>query len=86
MLKATLVIPALNEAQNLTATLKRMQQMRKRGQQVILVDGGSSDKTVEIARSFGVRTMPSPPGRTKQMNSGAAAATGEVLHIFEGHR
>ncbi len=46
---------------------------------MIVVDGGSSDETVEIARSFGARVISSPRGRANQMNAGATIATGEIL-------
>lgn len=54
--------------------------MRLPGQtEVIVVDGGSSDGTVEIARERGVRVITSEPGRGPQMHKGALAALGDVL-------
>lgn len=47
--------------------------------EVIVVDGGSQDRTVELAASCGTQVLFSPPGRAQQMNTGAAAATGDVL-------
>jgi rSAM/selenodomain-associated transferase 2 len=46
---------------------------------VIVVDGGSRDKTVEIARSLGARVLTTSPSKATQMNAGAAEACGDVL-------
>lgn len=48
--------------------------------EIIIVDGGSQDKTVELARELGVKVIVSPQvGRANQMNLGAAAAMGDIL-------
>ena len=48
--------------------------------EVVVVDGGSADRTVELARlATGVRVLSAPRGRAGQMNAGADAATGDVL-------
>jgi rSAM/selenodomain-associated transferase 2 len=52
---------------------------QERGCEVLLVDGGSQDDSVAIARSAGLSVLISEPGRARQMNVGAQAATGEVL-------
>ncbi len=44
-----------------------------------MVDGGSTDGTVDLARPFADRVIAAPRGRAVQLNAGAAAATGEVL-------
>ena len=46
---------------------------------MIVVDGGSSDQTLSVARQAGCRTIAGPRGRSRQMNRGAAAARGELL-------
>ena len=46
--------------------------------ELIVVDGGSIDNTVEIASRY-ARVIKSPKGRAKQMNSGAKAAKGDIL-------
>ncbi|MEO8104273.1 MAG: TIGR04283 family arsenosugar biosynthesis glycosyltransferase [Betaproteobacteria bacterium] len=75
----SIIIPALNEAANIVATLAPLQHMRGQGTEVILVDGGSSDATRALAGPWVDVVIDSKPGRATQMNAGAAAATGEAL-------
>lgn len=65
----TVVIPALNAAGTLAATLATV-----RGQTVIVVDGGSGDRTIAIAREHGAKTIEAPRGRGAQLAAGVAAA------------
>ena len=75
----SVVIPALNEAACLAATLYPLQAMRRRGHEVIVVDGGSHDATVRRAERLADRVIESPRGRARQMNAGARVARGELL-------
>ena len=75
----SIIIPALNEADHIVAALAPLQPMRERGAEVILVDGGSRDATVALASSQVDRIIIGEPGRARQMNAGAAAASGDVL-------
>ena len=79
MQRLSIIIPALNEADNIQPTLDRLQPLRSRGHEVILVDGGSSDDTVNLARPQVDRILSSEPGRARQMNVGASQAKGEIL-------
>jgi len=72
----SVVIPALNEAVNIETTIKRAMH---EDAEIIIVDGGSIDNTVEIASSSGVRVIAGQQGRALQQNLGAKAATGRVL-------
>lgn len=67
----------MNEARNLTATLATIQ--NKLNIEVIVVDGGSSDDTVQVAHSYGVKVLFAPLGRACQMNIGAKSASGDIL-------
>ncbi len=78
-MKLSIIIPALNEAEGITASLRALQPLRARGHEVILADGGSVDDTVNAARGLVDRVLVSTPGRAAQMNLGANAATGNVL-------
>lgn len=78
-MKLSIIIPALNEASQLRDTLEQLRALQVRGHEVIVVDGGSSDRTVMIAREFTDRVVDGARGRARQMNAGAAVATGDVL-------
>jgi len=77
--RLSIIVPALNEAHGITATLAELQSLRGRGHEVIVVDGGSVDGTAEVAASLADRVVVAPRGRARQMNAGAAAASGEAL-------
>ncbi|HZP35902.1 MAG TPA: TIGR04283 family arsenosugar biosynthesis glycosyltransferase [Methylomirabilota bacterium] len=75
----TVVIPALDEAANLARLLPDLERACP-GAEVLVVDGGSRDGTAKVvAGRPGVRLVPSARGRARQMNAGAAAASGDVL-------
>ena len=73
----SVVIPALNEAHYVARTLDAAR--RGGPHEIIVVDGGSTDGTREIARAHDAVVLSAPPGRATQMNRGAAIATGEWL-------
>jgi rSAM/selenodomain-associated transferase 2 len=75
----SIIIPVLNEAETLPALLADLQPLRKRGVEIIVVDGGSSDATAGLARDGADRVLESAAGRARQMNAGAAVANGTVL-------
>ncbi len=74
----SVVIPVLDEADGIEATLARLQPLRGAAE-LIVVDGGSVDATRRIATPLADRLIESPRGRALQMNAGARAARGEVL-------
>jgi rSAM/selenodomain-associated transferase 2 len=75
----SIVIPCLNEAGGIVAALEPLQPLRRRGAEVIVVDGGSTDASAALAAPLADRVVAAPRGRASQMNAGAAAATGAVL-------
>lgn len=75
----SIIIPVLNEAGNIPALLDSLQPLRQRGVEVVVVDGGSTDDTVALARNRADQVITSSPGRARQMNAAAAAARGEIL-------
>lgn len=77
--KISIIIPALNEASLIGETLTPLQPLRSAGHEVILSDGGSSDRTTAIANPLVDKIISSPPGRAVQMNRGADQATGDIL-------
>ena len=75
--RISVIIPILNEAKILEKTLSRLQSELGH-HELIVVDGGSTDSSVRIAEEFG-KVVPSERGRAKQLNTGAAAAIGDIL-------
>jgi rSAM/selenodomain-associated transferase 2/rSAM/selenodomain-associated transferase 1 len=73
----SVVIPTLNEASRLPATLRPL--VNRDDLEVIVADGGSTDATVAIARDHGARVIATRAGRARQMNAGAAVALGDRL-------
>jgi rSAM/selenodomain-associated transferase 2/rSAM/selenodomain-associated transferase 1 len=88
----SVIIPVLNEANIIRSVLQNVwqsawQNRQDLGQQkdfgseieVIVVDGGSHDETVELAKAAGATVISCATGRACQMNAGAAIAKGEIL-------
>jgi rSAM/selenodomain-associated transferase 2 len=79
-MRISIIIPVLNEESALPATLHNLQPQLTDTDEVIVVDGGSSDSTTSIAKEYSqVRLLECEPGRGQQMNAGAVAASGEWL-------
>ncbi len=85
----SIIIPVLNDAEALDSALSSTQDCT--GVERIVVDGGSSDESAKVAQARGVKCLLSPPGRARQMNSGAEVAEGTFLvflhadtHLPEG--
>jgi rSAM/selenodomain-associated transferase 2 len=77
--RLSIVIPALDEAENLARLLPDLA-LRAPGAEVIVVDGGSvDDSRAVVARTPSVRWLAAPRGRARQMNAGARAARGDAL-------
>lgn len=74
----SIIVPTLNEEAEIAATLGHLQNLAG-NKQMIVVDGGSSDRTVALAQSRGVIVLCGPRGRGPQMHRGALHATGDVL-------
>jgi rSAM/selenodomain-associated transferase 2/rSAM/selenodomain-associated transferase 1 len=76
----SIIIPTLNEAGSIQPVLKSLQNTGvETGVEIIVVDGGSQDQTVELAAAMGVRVLQTAAGRAIQMNAGAQVAQGESL-------
>ncbi|ROT99268.1 glycosyltransferase [Marinobacter sp. R17] len=78
-LHVSFVLPVLNEAEGIVVALNELQGWRDQGHEVIVVDGGSSDATRDLAEPLCDQLVSAPRGRANQMNTGAALAGGEVL-------
>jgi rSAM/selenodomain-associated transferase 2 len=74
-----IVVPVLDEAASLAARLQALDVFRRRGARVVVVDGGSQDDTLAVAREHADLALLAPRGRASQMNAGAAACPADVL-------
>ncbi|HUZ06395.1 MAG TPA: TIGR04283 family arsenosugar biosynthesis glycosyltransferase [Candidatus Paceibacterota bacterium] len=75
--RVSVIVPVLNEAGQITKTIATA--CAGNPHEIIVVDGGSTDDTVNRARESGATVINSASGRARQMNAGAARATGNVL-------
>jgi rSAM/selenodomain-associated transferase 2 len=79
MSKLSIIMPVLDEVEGIAAALDALAYLRARGTEVIVVDGGSRDTTVQQARPRADRVILASRGRAPQMNAGAEQASGDVL-------
>ena len=75
----SVIVPVLNEESVIVSALESLQGMRANGVQVILVDGGSHDATVNLAQPLVDHLINGVRGRASQMNAGAKIASGDVF-------
>jgi rSAM/selenodomain-associated transferase 2 len=79
MSKLSIIMPVLDEGEGIAAALDALAAQRARGSEVIVVDGGSRDTTVQQARPRADRVILASRGRAAQMNAGAKQASSDVL-------
>lgn len=77
----SIVIPTLNEAAELPETLRRVRAIPQ-VREIIVVDGGSSDETRDVAAGFGCAVFTAPAGRGGQLRLGASRAQGEIVLLL----
>lgn len=83
VLSISIIVPVLDEAELITRFLLHLRE-RAPGAELIVVDGGSTDATLQAAEKLCDQLVVSEPGRARQLNAGAMAARGEVfwfLHV-----
>ncbi len=83
-MQISVVIPALNEGSNLEHLIPRLQQvvltLAPERSEIIIVDGGSTDDTVEVVKSLGARVIPQDePGYGGALKAGFQSARGEYI-------
>ena len=78
-MRLSIIVPTLDEAEGIAAALEPLQALRAAGHEVILADGGSADTTPALAAPLADQAIQAPRGRARQMNAGAAAASGNAL-------
>lgn len=75
----SVIVPVWMEAAGVADALRALQPIRTKGHEVVVVDAGSSDRSVELARPLCDRIVVAEQGRGAQMNAGAASARGDLL-------
>ena len=80
----SIIIPVFNEAENISKLIQHLnlQSTTNIIKEIIIVDGGSSDNTIEITKSLTARVIHSRKGRAIQMNLGAKHAKGSILYFL----
>lgn len=80
----SVIIPTFNEADRIVRTIRQIHAAgRQHAMEIIVVDGGSTDDTVALAKTAGaIAVFSERKGRAVQMNRGAARAGGEILYFL----
>ncbi len=80
MSQYSVIIPTLNEATMIETCIQQILDIGSKATfEIIVVDGGSKDQTVSIAKALGVRVITAEKGRAQQCNAGVADAKGDIL-------
>lgn len=75
----SVIIPTFNEAENILKALASVENAFYNSAEIIVVDGGSSDKTLSLVDKEKVKVIEAQANRAAQMNKGAEAASGNIL-------
>jgi rSAM/selenodomain-associated transferase 2 len=82
MSKISVIIPTLNEAENIGRLLDHLKECSVIKPEIIVVDGGSSDETIAFAKAHNITVISASKGRAVQMNAGARIAQHEILYFL----
>ncbi|HEX7359033.1 MAG TPA: TIGR04283 family arsenosugar biosynthesis glycosyltransferase [Bryobacteraceae bacterium] len=77
-MRISIVVPTLNEEEEIASTIRALETLEGE-KEILIADGGSTDRTVAIGDQLGVRVVRAARGRGPQMQAAAAEATGDVL-------
>lgn len=78
----SIIIPVLNEEENLKVLLPYLKNNSFKINEIIVVDGGSIDASIKVAKNESAILLCSEKGRAKQMNAGAKQANGDILYFL----
>jgi len=78
-MRLSIIVPVCDEGERISATLDPLVELRQLGVEVVAVDGGSRDATIQRARLRVDKVLSAPRGRASQVNAGAEKASGDVL-------
>lgn len=79
MKSIAVIVPVLNEAENLLGLITQLSKFNQSEDEVVIVDGGSTDKTLEILADMELQIIMAPKGRAIQMNAGALHSDADIL-------
>ena len=82
-MRLSIIVPVCDEGERISATLDPLVELRQLGVEVIAVDGGSRDATIQRARLRVDKVLSAPRGRASQVNAGAEKASGDVLLFLD---
>ena len=82
-MRLSIIMPVCDEGEGISATLDALIDLRQLGVEVVVVDGGSRDATIQRARLRVDKVLSAPRGVASQMNAGAERATGDVLLFLD---
>ena len=77
--RMAIIVPVLNEIDGIESLLSHLEIWRQRGAEIIVVDGGSDDKSDSLIEARGVPLIRSARGRATQMNAGARTSQSPIL-------
>ena len=82
-MKLSIIIPTLNEAENIERLIDRLKNCTcQTAHEIIVIDAGSTDDTIDLAKKAGAKTYLSPKrGRAPQMNYGVKKSKGDVVYF-----
>lgn len=80
----SIIIPVFNEAPIIKELLEYLRKNSATNtiKEIIVVDGGSTDQSIAIAKNCGTTVLKSEKGRARQMNVGAQHASGDILYFL----
>ena len=83
-LKISIVIPVFNEEAYIGRLLEHLNlnTSKKDIKEIVVVDGGSTDRPISIAKRYGATLINSEKGRARQMNVGAEIASGDIIYFL----
>lgn len=82
MTAVAIIVPMLDEAPNLPRLLRCLAALEPAPTEIVIVDGGSSDNSVAVARAAGMTVIEGARGRAAQCNAGIAATTAPIICVL----
>jgi len=79
MKSIAIIVPVLNEAENLPALINQLSKLNQSEVEIIIVDGGSTDTTLKLLANMNLSAISAPRGRANQMNAGALHSHANIL-------